>query len=94
MAVDFILLAEHIRLYHSGRINAITARDLRQFGTPRDIRHLVNAARKDGFRICSGNSGYFYSKNPEDLNHTINRLESQIREQLEIVQALKKSKWG
>lgn len=91
MVVDYVLLAEHLKAFHNGKLNAIKARNLSHFGTPREIRAAVNLARKDGYMICSETCGYFYAIHPEDITETINRLESAANEQLGIVSALRSS---
>jgi hypothetical protein len=91
LVVDYVLLAEHLKFYHSGKINAIKARDLSYFGTAREIRAAVNLARKDGYMICSETVGYYFAVHPEDILETVNRLESAAHEQLLIVEALRSS---
>jgi hypothetical protein len=92
LVVDYLAFAEWLELYHKGRSEAITAKQMQQWGNPREIRYLTNKARKEGFPICTCNSGYYFAANPEDINGTIKKLELQAREHLEIVQALISSK--
>jgi hypothetical protein len=94
LVVDYVHFAEHLQEYHKGKEQAITAKNLLMFGTPREIRYLTNKARKEGFLICTSNRGYYYASNPEDVNGTINKLEAQVKECLEIIQVLRISKGG
>lgn len=91
MVVDYVQLADYLKFYHSGRLNAIKASKLSHFGTAREIRAAVNLARKDGYMICSEKCGYYFAVHPEDINETVKRLESAAYEQLNIVQALRSS---
>ena len=57
--------------------------------TDAEIRHIVSHARLDGEPIGSGGRGYFYARNPGQLDQTIAHLKareckiSMVREALE-----------
>ena len=55
-------LAEYLEQYHMGALNAATSRELElTFGIKGiQVRHMVNALRRDGVPIASNGSGYFY----------------------------------
>lgn len=61
---------------HCGKGKAIKAKDMDD--DPRIIRLKVNALRKQGHPICSSSIGYYYAKNKEELNETLNILKSTI----------------
>ena len=56
-------LAEYLEQYHMGALNAATSRELElTFGIKGiQVRHMVNALRRDGVPIASNGSGYFYA---------------------------------
>ena len=53
-------LAEYLEQYHMGALNAATSRELElTFGIKGiQVRHMVNALRRDGVPIASNGSGY------------------------------------
>ena len=60
-------LAEYLEPYHMGALNAATSRELElTFGIKGiQVRHMVNALRRDGVPIASNGSGYFYAADQE-----------------------------
>lgn len=49
------------------------------FGTDkRGIRNMVNFLRSSGMPICSGQSGYWYSDDPADIQKTIDTMSAKI----------------
>lgn len=73
-------IAEYLRDNHNTEEKAIKGRDLCVLFNLRDkqIRNVVSVLRQGGEPICSSSSGYWYSKDPEDLEKTIYRMESQV----------------
>ena len=73
-------IAEYLRDNHNTEENAIKGRDLCVLFNLRDkqIRNVVSVLRQGGEPICSSSSGYWYSNDPEDLEKTIYRMESQV----------------
>ena len=67
--------------FYRGPGLAITKRELaRGFGaTPRQIELAVNALRAEGEPISSNDHGYFLAERPEDLDPTVEHLDSRIR---------------
>lgn len=68
--------ANWLRLHHSGKENSVYAKDMKQFGNAREIRFLVHELRTQGIPICSGNDGYYFAKNAQEVKQTLNFLES------------------
>ena len=75
-------LAEHLERYHSGASNAATSRELElTFGIKGiQVRHMVNALRRDGVPIASNGSGYFYAATDQEVRATIAHLTHRIGE--------------
>ena len=63
-------LAEYLEQYHMGALNAATSRELElTFGIKGiQVRHMVNALRRDGVPIASNGSGYFYAATDQELS--------------------------
>ena len=61
-------LAEYLEQYHMGALNAATSRELElTFGIKGiQVRHMVNALRRDGVPIASNGSGYFYAATDQE----------------------------
>ena len=74
-------IAEHLAEFYTSEDTAINGRELSQMFnvTNRQLRNIVTVLRQEGEPICSSTHGYWYSKEPEDLEKTIHRLEAQIR---------------
>lgn len=72
--------AEWLKDYHLGKDSAIKAKDMRQWGTPREIRDVVNQLRKEGVPICSGNVGYYYAKTSSEVKRVLKFLQGFLRE--------------
>ena len=53
-----------------------------------EIRRQINRLRNAGVPIASGQDGYFYANNREELQHTINCFYSRIGEMMTAVKAL------
>jgi len=70
---------------HIGRENAIVARDLvdkMNLGNEgaRRLRALAHEANEQGYLVCSGDAGYFIARDPDEVEETIGRIESQATE--------------
>ena len=66
----------YLRENHTGKENAVFSKDLEQrFSlSDRSLRRVISALRKEGYPICSGNTGYFIGKTRKDADHTANWL--------------------
>ena len=70
-------LAEYLEQYHMGALNAATSRET--FGIKGiQVRHMVNALRRDGVPIASNGSGYFYAATDQEVRATIAHLTRRI----------------
>lgn len=72
--------AEHLRIYHLGKENSVTTRNLKHIAKGVEIREWVNRLRQAGVPICSGRNGYYYAKDSTEMKQTLNFLESHIRQ--------------
>ena len=79
---------EHMQLFHLGKENCVTSKQLGRFGTGRDIRVLVNSLRTKHIPICSGPTGYYYAKTAEELDSTLKYLYSHARKVLDAYHGL------
>ena len=73
-------LAEYLEQYHMGALNAATSRELELTFDIKGIqvRHMVNALRRDGVPIASNGSGYFYAATDQEVRATIAHLTRRI----------------
>lgn len=60
----------------------------------KQVRNIVSDLRQDGEPICSSNYGYWYSKEPDDLDRTIKRLSEQVKNMSRAIEGLQKAKEG
>lgn len=74
--------ASWLQEYHSGRARSVNARQLTNWGNPRDIRFLVHNLRTAGYPICSGQEGYFYAETESEVLECLSLLNS-LRKGLE-----------
>lgn len=74
-------LVEFLKLHANGHENAIKTGELatKYKKHPSEIRRVVNAARCEGYPICAGDKGYFYSDDNVDIVKTINSLKGRCR---------------
>lgn len=70
--------AEYLKNYHSGRLNAVTARNMRQFGSAVEIRSIVHSLRVEGVPICSCADGYYFATTSHEVYQTMKQLKSRI----------------
>ena len=74
-------ICKYLYQYHKGRKNAIHSHQLEQLFTidGRNLRRKICSLRKDGYPICSDDSGYYYAEKQEEIIDTIQRLNSLAR---------------
>lgn len=72
------ILLETLKRFHVGRHKSITSRELRHIGKPRDIRRMVHTLRVNGYPVCSGQEGYYYAANSDELEGTLKFLGSYL----------------
>lgn len=63
-----------------------------QIGDERSVRKTVEKLRERGEPICMGSKGYYYSKDPVEIEKTITTLLSQASGQLRTAKNLKLAK--
>lgn len=82
-----------IDLIPTGKENRISTAMLKSIThlDPAVIRREINKARSDGEPICSDGDGYYYAETPNELNHTIKRMNSRIHKQIRAREGLKKA---
>lgn len=87
-------LIEYLQENHTEENKAVGARELSILfnTTQRGIRALVTELRKEGYPVCSSNSGYWYSEDPEDIEKTVARMEAQMDKMEQAVAGLKAGK--
>lgn len=74
-------IVEYLQDYHTDEKRAIKARELCVLFnlTEKQLRNVVSGLRQDGEAVCSSSYGYWYSKDPEDIEKTLRRLEGQVK---------------
>lgn len=87
------ILAEYLMEYAVGESQAKTARDLRAFGKPVEIRQYVHTLRVSGHPICSNQNGYFYASQVSDVEMTMANLRSRVKSIQQAYDGLESSKW-
>jgi len=72
----------YIKEYHTGKEKAVSSAYLqnRFCISSRTVRRLVNQLRNDGSPICSGDKGYYYAADREELIASIRQMTSRIKE--------------
>lgn len=87
-------IAEYLKDYHNTERTAIKGRELCSLFNlhSKQVRNIVSDLRQDGTPICSSNSGYWYSDDPEDLDRTITRLSEQVKNMSRSIDGLYKAK--
>ena len=87
-ASDDVLM--FLRGKHIGTENAVTSAKIEQIfdvcGV--EVRQIVNKLRCDGQPVCSNVNGYFYAKNREEINDTIQQLLSRTKKISDAAQGL------
>lgn len=66
-----------------GEDNAITQREITKLTgiQPRDTRLILERLRKSGVVICSSDRGRFFPETIEELEHYLNRVQANVRNQ-------------
>lgn len=73
-------IVEYLKECHIVENKAIKARELCILFnlTDKQLRNVVSELRQEGEAVCSSSYGYWYSRNPEDIEKTLRRLEGQV----------------
>lgn len=80
MAGVGVEITEYLKEFHTSEEKAIKARNLRVLFNlgEKQVRNIVSEQRQEGKPICSSSYGYWYSKDPADLEKTLHRLQAQV----------------
>jgi len=87
-------IAEYLQEYHTTEEKAVKSRDLCLMFNLSDHKHLriiVSNLRQEGVPICSSTYGYWYSKDPADVEKTIRRMEGQVKNMNISIMGLRKA---
>ena len=70
-------ILEYLEKYHRGKENAVHSKELERLFSldGRGVRRKISSLRKDGYPICSGDVGYYYANNRQEINSTLDRLD-------------------
>lgn len=73
-------LCSYLKKYHTGKDNAVYSRELERLFSwgGRTLRRKVNRLRQDGHPICSGENGYYYAADQQEIDATVCRLNQMI----------------
>lgn len=82
---------ENMMEFHSGKENVVPSRKLRHWGTGPEVRKIIHNLRVAGYPIASCTKGYYYANSKAELNHTLNRVSSYIREMEKMREGLQKA---
>lgn len=82
---------EYLKTYHSGYENVVPNKRLRHWGHAPDVRGIIHNLRVAGYPIASCGKGYYYANSKAELAHTLNRVDSYIREMEEMREGLTKA---
>ena len=74
-------ICEYLKKHHKGRSKAVYSRELERLFSldGRTLRRKISSLRRDGFPICSDETGYYYAETQEEINDTVCRLNSLVR---------------
>jgi hypothetical protein len=72
--------AEHLKIYHLGKENSVTSRNLKHIAKGVEIREMSNRLRQAGVPICSGRYGYYFASDSRELKETLNFLSGHIQQ--------------
>ena len=87
-------IAEYLKEHHSTEETAVKSRDLClifNLMSNRHVRIIITSLRQEGVPICSSSYGYWYSKDPADVEKTLRRLEGQVKNMNISIMGLKKA---
>ena len=73
-------ICEYLKKHHTGKEKAVLSRELERLFCidGRNLRRKISSLRKDGFPICSDESGYYYAKNQREINGTVCRMNEMV----------------
>jgi biotin operon repressor len=86
-------LAGHLEIFHAGERYAASSRELEiALGvTGATLRKLINALRREGVPIASGENGYYYAETELEVRRTIAHMKHRISGISAAIRGLEKS---
>lgn len=81
----------YMKTEHGGEHNAVVSKEIeRRFRIKgSEVRALVNELRCQGVPICSSSKGYFYATSRDEVESTVNHLNSRIGKMVEARDGMK-----
>ena len=69
-------ICEYLKKHHTGLENAVHSKELERLFLidRRGLQRKISRLRKDGFPICSGETGYYYAKDQYEINAMVSKL--------------------
>ena len=69
-------ICEYLKKHHRGKINAVFSHELQKLFSidGRNLRRKISSLRKEGYPICSDETGYYYADNQREINATVGRM--------------------
>lgn len=88
-------IADYLKEWHTTEVKAIKGRELCTLFnlTEKQLRNVVSELRQQGEAVCSSTYGYWYSRNSDDLEITLSRLEGQVKNMNVAIEGLRKILW-
>lgn len=85
-------IVEYLKEYHRSENHAIKGRDLCTLFNvhEKQLRNIVSDLRQNGEAVCSSTYGYWYSRDPDDIQITLSRLEGQVKNMVTAIDGLKR----
>lgn len=85
-------IVEYLKEYHRSENHAIKGRELCALFNvhEKQLRNIVSDLRQNGEAVCSSTYGYWYSRDPDDIQITLSRLEGQVKNMVTAIDGLKR----
>lgn len=85
-------IVEYLKEYHRSENHAIKGIDLCTLFNvhEKQLRNIVSDLRQNGEAVCSSTYGYWYSRDPDDIQITLSRLEGQVKNMVTAIDGLKR----
>lgn len=76
-----------------GKENAIHQKDIADLigTTPDRVKKIIQYARKQGFRICSGSDGYWIAKDEQEIQSFLKSMQNQAIKRFATIKAMNDS---
>lgn len=85
-------IVEYLKEFHTSEGKAVKARELCVLFNvhEKQLRNIVSDLRQNGEAVCSSTYGYWYSRDPDDIQITLSRLEGQVKNMVTAIDGLKR----